>query len=171
MKATMQKIDRMIEPLRKLADFAGTPLLLLVIRIHVATIFFASGWGRFKDYASDNWDTQLFLFEYEHPVPGLSPSLAAPMTTIAELILPILVAFGLFGRLGAASMIVMTTIIEFTYNHPEISLDVCLYKTGLLSCLYRTDHIVWITMLLVILVMGPGKLSLDTLVRKWLGGK
>lgn len=168
MKAFMTKIDDLLGPLRNLADFAGKPLLLLVFRIHIATIFFASGYARFKDYLNDNWSTQIFLFDMEHPIPGLSADIAAPLTTAAELTLPVLLVFGLFGRFSAAGLIVMTTVIEFIYQHPEITADVCLYKTGLLSCIYRTDHIVWIAMLLTVFVLGPGKLSVDHLLRKWL---
>lgn len=168
MRAFLVKADHMIDPLRKLADFAGKPVLLLAFRIHIATIFLASGYGRLKDLLNGNWDTQVFLFGMEHPVPGIPPEIAAFTTMGAELILPVLLLAGLFTRFSAAGLIVMTTVIEFIYQHPEIKMDICLFKTGIFSCIYRTDHIVWIAMLLTILVIGPGKLALDHLLRKWL---
>ena len=168
MKDIAIKIDGHIEPLRNIADKFGKPILLLAFRIHIATIFFASGWARFKNFLDGQWSTQIFLFDLEHPVPGLPANIAAPVTTFAELFLPILLAFGLFGRLGAAGLIIMATVIELTYNHPEIAAGVCLTKTGFFSCVYRPDHLIWMAMLLAILVFGPGKLSLDYLLRRWL---
>lgn len=149
MKTLMIKIDDMINPLRKLASCIGAPLLDLTFRLYVAHAFFISGIGRFKDYLNGSWDTQLFLFELEHPVPGIDPAIAAPLSTGAELVLPVLLALGLFGRFGAAGLLIMTLIIEFTYQH-------------------NTEHLLWMAMLATILIRGPGLISLDTLLLKWL---
>jgi putative oxidoreductase len=155
MKTLLIKIDNLINPLRKLSYFVASPVLDLSLRLYVGWAFFKSGKLRLDNYLNDDWGTQLFLFELEHPVPGVPANIAAPMTTIAEILLPILLFSGFFSRFAAAGLIVMTLVIEFTYQHnPDI--------------LIRTDHLVWLTMLSVIFIKGPGKLSLDHFFVKWL---
>ncbi|PJB69028.1 MAG: DoxX family protein [Alphaproteobacteria bacterium CG_4_9_14_3_um_filter_47_13] len=149
MKSFLLKADHLIEPLRHIADKFATPLLYLGLRLYVAEDFFRSGWGRLKDYLNGSWETQLFLFGMEHPVPGLDPALAAPVTMVAELILPVLLVFGLLTRLGAAGLFMMALIIQLTY-------------------LEHFQHIVWMTMMAVIFVKGAGVISFDYLLLKWI---
>lgn len=155
MKNILIKGDKLISPLRCFAGHIASPLFDLSLRLYMGWAFFKSGLGRFRDFINGTWDTQLFLFEYEHPVPYLSSGFAAPITMIAELILPVLLVFGLFGRAAAAGLLIMTIVIEFTYNHnPDI--------------LIRPDHLVWATMLAIILIKGPGLISADHVLLKWL---
>ena len=149
MKALILKTDNFIDPLRGVADKIATPLLYLALRLYVAEDFFRSGIGRLKDLLNGSWDTQLFLFELEHPVPGLDPTVAAPLTMGAELVLPVLLAFGLLGRVGAAGLFVMALVIQLTYQE-------------------NFQHILWMTMTTVIFIRGPGPLSLDFLILKWI---
>lgn len=151
MKSFLQSVDCALEPLRKLADYAGAPLYDLAARLYVAYVFFNSGLGRLDSYLDGRWDEQIFLFDFEHPVPGIPPEIAAPITMIGELILPVLLALGLFGRFGAAGILIMTAVIEFTYQH-------------------STHHILWAFLAGTIFVKGPGPLSVDHLIRKWLAG-
>lgn len=144
-----QKIDDMIEPLRKLARCVGAPLYDLAARLFIANVFWTSGMARFRNLQNDTFDTQIFLFDMEHPVPGLAPEIAAYITVGAELILPILLALGLFGRVGAAGVLIMTAVIEFTYTH-------------------AADHILWAFLAGTIFIKGPGKISLDYLLVKYL---
>ena len=145
----LSKIDDLIEPLRRLANFAGAPLWDLAARLFVANAFWSSGILRYKDWANGNFDNQIFLFELEHPVPGLSPETAAYAATAGELVLPVLVALGLFGRLGAAGLLIMTAVIELTYGHFPV-------------------HILWIFLAASIFIKGPGALSLDHLLLKFI---
>lgn len=147
MIAHARKIDAMIEPLRGIADKYAAPLYDLAARLYLANVFFKSGMLRFKDLQNGNWDTQLLLFEHEHPVPGLSPEFAAGATTFAELFLPVLLALGLFGRVGAAGILIMTAVIELTYGH-------------------FADHILWAFLAATIFIKGPGVISLDYLLLK-----
>ena len=149
MIAFAQTIDNLIEPLRKLSYSVMSPLFDLGVRLYLGNAFFSSGLLRFKDWKNGNFDNQVFLFELEHPVPGLDPTAAAYITTGAELILPIMLVFGLFGRFAAAGLLVMTAVIEFTYGH---------YDT----------HILWAFLGGMIFLKGPGKLSLDSLILKWI---
>ena len=148
----MKKIDLLIEPLRKIANCVGAPLWDLAARLYLAQAFFLSGLTRYRDWAAGNFDSQIFLFEYEHPVPGLSPELAAYGATISELVLPLVLTVGLFGRVGAAGILIMTAIIEFTYIHAP-------------------EHILWGFLALSIFIKGPGILSVDAFIRKFIAGK
>lgn len=149
MIALAQKIDSLITPLRKLANCIAAPLWDLAARLYVAKVFWTSGMLRYKDFANGNFDNQIFLFELEHPVPGLEPELAAHMTMFAELALPVLLALGLFGRVGAAGILIMTAVIEFTYIH-------------------ATDHILWAFLAGSVFIRGAGLLSLDHLLLKFI---
>ena len=149
MIAALQTVDNMINPLRKLANCVAAPLFDLAARLYLGNEFFKSGILRFKDWKNGNFDNQVFLFELEHPVPGLDPATAAYLTTGTEVILPIMLVLGLFGRFAAAGLLVMTAVIEFTYGHFDV-------------------HILWAFLAAMIFIRGPGKLSLDTLILKWI---
>ncbi len=135
-------IMRLIASAVTLLERFGAPLLDMSIRLYMANIFFTSGWQKFT-----NFDSAIFLFTYEHPVPGLSPQLAAYMGTAGELVLPVLLVLGLGGRVAAGGLLIMTAIIEFTYQH-------------------STDHIFWAFLLGTIFLRGPGILSIDHLIRR-----
>ena len=152
MIAIAQKTNSLIAPLRNIADLIGSPLLDLIFRLYLGWAFFKSGIGRSKDFINGSWDTQLFLFEYEHPVPGLDPSLAAPITTIAELILPILLFLGIFSRAGAIGITIMALVIQLTYQE-------------------NYQHILWMALGAAIFIKGPGRISLDYYLVKWLEKK
>ena len=87
------KITNMfLRPFISLMKFLA-PLGDLIARVWVAEIFFMAGLVKIQ-----SWDSTLALFEYEYNVPILSPYFAAVLGTVAELILPILLAIGLGGR-------------------------------------------------------------------------
>jgi putative oxidoreductase len=149
MKELISRIHILLNPLRSIANQFFSPLLDLTLRLYVAEDFLRSGIGRAKDYINGSWDTQLFLFEFEHPVPGLSPQLSAPITTVAEIILPLLLIIGLFTRLGAAGIFIMALVIQLTYQE-------------------NFQHLVWMSMMAVIFIKGPGAISLDHFLVKWI---
>lgn len=128
-----------------------SPLSLVAIRLWVANVFYQSALNKlpagFLGVGQGNWDATLFLFEHEHPVPGLSPEVAAYAGTTVEFLAPIFLTLGLGGRTAAVALLVMTAVIEFTYQH-------------------SADHIIWAIFLGTILLQGPGKLSLDHLIRR-----
>ena len=141
----IKKIDKRINILREILENYLLPVYQLTIRIYLSGIFFSSGLGRLDSYLNGNWSDQLFLFQYEHPVPYLSPSIAASITTLAELILPILLLSGFLGRVGAVGILIMSIVIELTYMHSD-------------------QHVLWISMSLLIVITGAGKISLDHLI-------
>lgn len=119
-----------------------TPTFDLAIRLYVASVFFKSGLTKIQD-----WGSTVALFQYEYQVPVLPPELAAVMGTAGELGLPVLLALGFAGRFGAAGLSVMNVVAVIAYAD--------------LSDLGRQDHLLWGGLLLVTLLHGPGRWSLD----------
>jgi putative oxidoreductase len=124
-----------------------SPVSVLGLRLWVAWVFFRSGLTKIN-----SWDSTIYLFEYEYSVPLLSPEFAAYLGTAAELTLPILLALGLAGRFGAIALFLFNIMAVLSY--PDLN------AAGL------RDHQVWGLMLLVPLLQGPGKLSMDYLLCK-----
>jgi putative oxidoreductase len=124
-----------------------TPLFDLGIRCYVAGVFFRSGWLKISD-----WSTTLLLFENDYHVPMLPPHVAAVAGTMGELALPVLLVLGLAGRFGAIGVSVLNLVAATSF--PDI------------SDLGRQDHVLWGALLLVILLHGPGRLSLDNWLKQ-----
>ena len=124
-----------------------TPVLDLAIRIWVGMVFFQAGLVKIA-----SWETTLLLFEEEYNVPLLPSNLAAYLGTGAELVLPVFLVLGLGGRLAAAALFVFNIIAVISY--PDLG------EVGL------KDHQYWGLMLLVTLLHGPGKLSVDHFIRR-----
>jgi putative oxidoreductase len=126
-------------------------LLLLATRCYVGWQFTKSGWLKFT-----SWETTLDLFRDEYHVPLLPPELAAVLGTCGELGFPVLLYLGLFARLGALGTLFVNVMAVVSYRQVLLS-------EGFEAAL--GNHILWGFMLLVVLVFGPGKYSLDA----WLG--
>ncbi len=125
----------------------SSPIGDLVLRLWVADVFWQAGLVKIQ-----SMDTTLMLFANEYKVPMLTPACAAYLGTGIELLFPLLLALGLLGRFSAG--------ILFFYN-----------IVAVISCPSLTSaaiewHIVWGLMLLVSLLRGPGKLSIDYFIWK-----
>ena len=132
------------------------PLALLAARLYVAAVFFRSGLTKLHD-----WDTTLALFENEYHVPLLNPTVAAFMGTGAELALPVLLVFGLFGRFAAAGLTILNVVAVISLmDVPDAAL---------------MGHMFWGSLLLALLLWGPGAISLDRfmvpVLRRWVFGE
>jgi putative oxidoreductase len=124
-------------------------LLLLVQRLGIAAVFFMS--GRTK-IAEGSWltidDSAFELFRTDYHLPLIPPVPAAYAATTAEHLFPILLALGLFTRLSAGGLLVMTTVIE-VFVYPDA----------------WPTHLSWAGLLLPLIALGGGKLSLDRALR------
>jgi putative oxidoreductase len=125
-----------------------TPVVDLAVRLWVALVFFKSGLTKIQ-----SWDTTILLFTNEYHVPLLSPQAAALLGTGAELALPVFLALGLGTRLAAAALFVFNIVAVISY--PELE------GAGL------EQHYVWGILLAVTLAYGPGALSLDRLIARF----
>lgn len=124
-----------------------SPLLDLAIRLFIAMIFFKAGLTKIA-----SWENTVALFQNEYMVPLLPPALAAFMATSAELGLPVLLVLGLGARFAAAGLFILNIVAVISY--PDIG------EVGL------KDHQMWGLFLLVTLLHGPGRLSLDHFIRQ-----
>ena len=128
------------------------PISDLFVRLWVANVFWKSGVNKFQSF-----DVTVQLFEYEYSVPFLSPHTAAVLGTGVELFFPVLLALGLGGRFAAGVLFVFNILAVISY--PELN------DAG------RLQHMLWGLLLLVPLLHGPGKLSVDHLIRRKLIGR
>lgn len=119
-----------------------SPVMLFIIRLWMAHVFFASGLVKIDDF-----ENTVALFRDEYKTPFLPPEIAAYIGTSFELACPVLLTFGLATRLATLPLLAMTAVIQFTY-------------------LEHTDHIYWAILLGTILTVGAGKISLDYLIAK-----
>ena len=121
----------------------------LLMRVSVGSVFFTAGLLKYH-----SWDMTLMLFRDEYKVPLLPPDLAARMAMMQELTLPVLLFLGLFTRIATVPLLGMIGVIQvFVYPSAWV------------------EHIVWASILLFLLMRGPGAVSLDHYVARWLGKK
>ena len=149
----MKTLMKLYSGLIKLSDMTLSHLLDLAIRLYMAKIFWDSGLIKYQSYVDEDWESTVFLFEEVHPIPGVDPGLAAIGGTIGELVLPVLLAFGLFTRFGAAGLFVMTIVIQFI-----VPAD---YGIA------NNEHYFWMLLLAVPMLKGGGLLSIDGLFQKF----
>lgn len=133
--------------LRALEFFA--PLADLCLRLWVANVFFKSGMNKFA-----SMDTTFMLFQHEYKVPLLDFKTAAYLGTGVELIFPVLLALGILARFSAGVLFVFNIIAVISY--PGLWDN----QAGMLQ------HLMWGIMLAIPLTHGPGKLSIDHLIRR-----
>jgi putative oxidoreductase len=133
------RIDRGVRTLEALQPGAQ-----LLARLYLAKVFFLSGLTKVRD-----WDTTLALFSDEYHVPLLSPTLAAWLGTSAELLLPVLLVFGLGGRVAALGLFVLNAVAVISLGDVA---DAALQQ-----------HVFWGSLLVGLALWGPGRWSLDAL--------
>ena len=130
-------------------------LVLLAIRLTVARVFWLSGLGKVNTIdigpvripTLDLQNSTKFAFrsEFFPELPRDVAELLAFFAALGELTLPLLLVFGFLTRIGAAGLLVMTMVIQI-FVFPDAWWNV---------------HIWWTLGLLVLLVRGPGWLSVD----------
>ena len=123
-------------------------VLDLGVRLYISKVFFLSGLTKIRD-----WDTTLTLFQEEYHVPVLPPEVAAVMGTMGELCLPVLLTLGLATRFAALGLTFVNVMAVVSYWHVLKDLEPAL-----------AQHAYWGVLILVVLLHGPGKLSLDALI-------
>lgn len=123
------------------------PAAQLAARLYVAQVFFMSGLTKIHD-----WETTLALFADEYKVPLLSPPVAAVMGTAGELLLPVLLLLGLGGRFAALGLSVVNAVAVLSLAE--------------IAPAALQQHVFWGSLLLALVLWGPGKWSLDRLVER-----
>lgn len=123
------------------------PLAQLAARLYVGHAFFSSGLTKLRD-----WEITLALFQDEYHVPLLPPELAALLGTGGELVLPVLLALGLAGRFAAAGLSVVNVVAVLSLAE--------------IAPVALQQHQFWGSLLLALMLWGPGRWSLDALVAR-----
>lgn len=142
-------IDALINPksvLSRALD-ALQPAFALGSRIYVSWVFLKSGYLKLSD-----WGSTVALFEYEYHVPLLPPTLAAILGTAGELVFPVLLILGLFGRMSALGLQAVNVLAVISYSH-------VLFQEGFAAAIGQ--HYLWGYILAVLALYGPGAWSLD----------
>ena len=119
--------------------------LVLPMRIAAFSVFMRSGLVKIAD-----WSSTLSLFADEYKVPVLPPALSAYIATTVELGCSSLILIGLATRFSVLAVVGMIATIQI-FVYP----------------MAWPDHIQWLAFLLPILIWGPGRFALDTLVGRF----
>ena len=127
-------------------------LFALGARLYVSWQFLKSGYLKVT-----SWDSTLYLFENEYHTPVLSPHVAAVAGSFGELFFPTLLVLGFAGRLSAIGLFAVNAMAVISYSQ-------VLLAEGSEAALGQ--HILWGTLLVFLIVYGPGKYSLDYLLNR-----
>ena len=133
-----------IDALRALLTRFPLSIIQLAGRIGVGVTFFKAGLLKYN-----SWEFTVKLFEDEYRVPLLDPAVAARVAMIQELTIPILLFLGLATRIATIPLLGMIAVIQI-FVYPNAF----------------NDHLVWGSILVLVLTRGPGVFSLDYLLER-----
>jgi putative oxidoreductase len=154
----VRTVGLLVEKAIRFVQMVAQPSLVqLVMRVALAVPFWKSGilkWTGFLQLS----DTAVTLFtdEFMLHLPGgpyhyPAPAVMAFLSGCGEVTFPVLLVLGLATRFAALGLLFMTFIVELTVPDGW------------------PIHITWAAMALGIMAWGPGRISLDHLVRQFLG--
>jgi putative oxidoreductase len=105
-------------------------------------VFWRSGQTKIDGWHLSSSAVDLFRDEYRLPI--IDPTFAAYLSAFAEHFFPALLVVGLATRFSALALLIMTLVIEI-FVYPDA----------------WPTHGTWAACFLVLMVQGPGKISLD----------
>ena len=141
-------------------------LLALGLRLVMARVFFLSGQAKIEGpgvpipFPAAGVDllvtlpaaireTTFQLFETQYAELPIAPAPAAYLFSYAEFVLPICLLIGFATRLAAACLFALTMLLQI-YVAPAM---------------WWPLHVYWASILLVLVLLGPGAISIDALIR------
>lgn len=119
-------------------------LIQLAMRISIGFVFFNSGLLKARSF-----EFAVKLFEDEYRLPLLPPELAARLAMSVEIVVPLFLFVGLATRLATLPLLGMVAIIEILV-YPQA----------------WVEHLLWASVLVVLLTRGPGVFSLDHIIER-----
>ena len=128
--------------------FRSASALLLVARLGIAGIFFMSGRTKVDGIIHIS-DSAYELFRSEYALPLIPPDVAAVAATWSEHIFPILLVLGLFTRVSALALFMMTMTIQL-FVYPDA----------------WPTHLSWVAILLPLIFRGGGAWSADAVATR-----
>jgi putative oxidoreductase len=140
------RLSSLIRRTNALAGHFPQDVVQLSARIFPAVVFWQSARTKVDGFSIK--DSTYFLFEHVYALPIIPPVPAAVLATVAEHVLPVLLILGFFARLSALGLLIMTAVIQiFVFPGAWVT------------------HGLWAAALLVTLAQGPGRVSLDYLLK------
>jgi putative oxidoreductase len=134
---------------RHLVERLPLSVLQLAMRIAIACVFFNSGLLKARSF-----EFAVKLFEQEYRLPFIDPTLAAQLAMAVELAVPPFLFVGLATRLATLPLLGMVAVIQILV-YPQA----------------WVEHLLWASVLVLLLTRGPGAVSLDHVIeRRFPGG-
>ncbi|MGZ3273695.1 MAG: DoxX family protein [Caulobacteraceae bacterium] len=124
-------------------------VIAVICRAATFSVFIRSGTQKLSD-----WPSTLLLFQNEYHTPVLPPAVAAYMATTLEIGCSSLILVGLLTRVSTVLLLGMTATIQI-FIYPDA----------------WPTHIQWLAFMIVLVLRGPGRLSLDSLIGPRLIGR
>jgi putative oxidoreductase len=138
-----------------IARLVPSSLASLVLRVALAIPFYKSGLTKWDGFLKIS-DTPELLFTEEFKLHILGRSYDYPFpvvmawgSSLAEIILPVLLVIGWGTRFAAFGLLLMTALIQLTIPDG-----------------WANFHLPWAAMAIAIILLGPGRLSADWLLRR-----
>ena len=136
-------LDRLNEGASRVENLISHSAIALINRIAIAEIFFMSGRTKVDGFLHIT-DTTYTLFRDEYKLPIVPYEWAAHLATYAEHLFPLLLIVGVFTRLSATALLVMTATIQlFVYPDAWVT------------------HLSWAGLLIYLIAKGGGIFSVD----------
>jgi putative oxidoreductase len=154
-----RRISGFVEQTTAIIRAIAPPFLTqLALRFALAVPFWRSGiqkWDGFLDL--NQFAVLLFSIEFKLHLPGgpyafPAPGLVAFLSGSAEVLFPVLLVLGLATRLAALGLLLMTLVIQLTVPDGW------------------PTHLAWAAMAFALMAWGPGRISLDYWIGRYMGG-
>jgi putative oxidoreductase len=140
-------VARWVASLYAALDRVPLSLMQLLMRLGIGSVFLSAGLLKYR-----SWELTLLLFRDEYKVPLADPALMARVATFNELVFSALLIVGLGTRLATLPFFGMIATIQlFVYPNAWV------------------EHLVWTSILLVLVTRGGGQVSLDHLISVAIG--
>jgi putative oxidoreductase len=155
-----------VDRLAWLAARSAYALLGLGLRLVMARVFFLSGQAKIEGPGVPiQWpaggvdvtvtlpaaikETTFQMFETQYADLPIAPAAAAYLFSYAEFVLPICLLLGFATRFAAAGLLALTMLLQI-YVAPGM---------------WWSLHVYWVSILTVLVLSGPGAISIDALIR------
>ncbi len=162
--ASQSMIALIVAKLVALCAVIPYALVALGLRFVMARTFFVSGQSKIEGPVVQSpipgvefsfvlpagiKDSTFQLFQTQYAALPMPPTVAAYLFTYAEFVLPVCLMLGFATRFSALGLLLMTVLIQ----------------VYVLPMAFWTTHVYWISILMVLLSVGPGAISVDRLIR------
>lgn len=150
---TGSPVVRVVGRLNELISSVPVSIPLLVLRLAVAIPFWKSGLTKWDGFLQISKGA-VYLFQEEFRIhlfgatfPYSFPTAMAFLSSVGEIVFPLMLFFGLGTRFAALGILAMTAVIQLTIPDG-----------------WANFHLPWAAMALALITFGPGRISLDRLI-------